>query len=598
MISKNKWDILIAGGGLGGVAAAIRAASMGCSVLLIDENKWLGGQVTSQGVSALDEHTLMETFGGTALYYDFRDRIRKYYRKNYKLSEQGLKSKHFNPGCSERYRRLAFEPLAGVRVIYNMLAPGVKAKRIKVLKPAKVVRLYKEGRKITGAAIKDLQTNDEIDVEAYIFIDSTELGNLLPLAGIPYTKGVESFAQTHEPSAPPKAMSDACQAINYTFVLERKPGTNNTIPKPNGYDEVRKKHRFSLCGFKMFERRNGSISFWTYRRIIDAANFQHSSMPNDITLINCACTDYKEDSIIDKKSAVVSEHLNRAKQLALCYLYWIQTEAPRDDGGKGYPELKLRKDLVGTSDGLAQHPYIRESRRIKGICTVKEDDVISNYNNKNNRARMFHDSIGIGWYDYIDIHWCCNTNRRYGSGQRLLPFQIPMGAILTNSAKNFIAGGKNISTTHITNGAYRFHPVEWNIGESAGMLGAFSVKARKTPKEVYNDKCLLRCYQLELLDSGIPLFWFDDVPLKHKSFKAIQFLAIEGIISGASSDLHFNPYQKVTKAFGTQWLHRAKIKYGLSKKEVTSLEESMQNITRAQFADLLYKTVLTKATSC
>lgn len=573
MITKTKWDIIIAGGGLGGVAAAIRAAAMGCSVLLIDENKWLGGQVTSQGVSALDEHMLMDTFGGTALYYNFRDRVKKYYRKNFKISEKGLKSKHFNPGCSDRQRRLAFEPLAGVRVIYNMLAPAVKAKRIEILKPAKVVRLYKEGSIITSALIKDMQTNEEINVEAYIFIDATELGDLLPLAGIPYTKGVESFAQTHEPSAPKEAIPDACQGINYTFVLERKPGTKNTIPKPNGYEEVSKKHRFSLCGMKMFEIPKGSFSFWTYGRIIDSANFEYSSMPNDITLVNCACTDYKEDSIIDKKGDVVKQHLHRAKQLAMCYLYWIQTEAPRDDGGKGYPELKLRKDLVGTRDGMAQYPYIRESRRIKGLCTVKEDDVSANYNNGNNRAKLFHDSVGIGWYGFIDIHWCCHTKRRFGSGQRLLPFQIPMGAILSNTIGNFIAGAKNISTTHITNGAYRYHPVEWNIGESAGALGAYAVKTRKTPKEIYSDKCMLRRYQLELLEQGIPLFWFDDVPLSNNSFMGIQLLALEGIIHGEVSNIHFYPQQKISKVIANRWIYRAKIKYSLQKDTVLVLQK-------------------------
>lgn len=598
MITKTNWDILIAGGGLGGVAAAIRAAAMGCTVLLIDENKWLGGQVTSQGVSALDEHMLIDTFGGTSLYYNFRDRIKKYYRKNYKLSEKGLKAKHFNPGCSDRKRRLAFEPLAGVRVIYNMLAPAIKANRIKVIKPAKVIKLYKRDDSITGAVIKDLQSNEETRVEAYIFIDCTELGDLLPLAGIPYTKGVESFAQTHEPSAPKESIPDACQAINYTFVLEKKPSTVNTIPKPNGYEEVRKKHRFSLCGMKMFEHRSGSTSFWTYRRIIDSANFQKSSMPNDISLVNCACTDYKEDSIIDKRGDVIKQHLYLAKRLALCYLYWIQTEAPRDGGGKGYPEFKLRKDLMGTRDGLAQYPYIRESRRIRGLRTVKEDDIVANYNNKNNRARMFHDSIGVGWYDYIDIHWCCNTKRRHGSGQRLLPFQIPMGIVLTNTIDNFIAGAKNVATTHITNGVFRLHPVEWNIGESVGVLGAYAIKTRKSIKEIYSDKCLLRKYQIELLENGIPLFWFDDVPISHKAFIAIQFLAIEGIISGASSDLHFKPYQKLTKSFGIQWLTRARIKYVLRKKETQSLEQGMLNMTRAQFAETLFMIVLPKVTDC
>ena len=42
-------------------------------------------------------------------------------------------------------------------------------------------------------------------------------------------------------------------------------------------------------------------------------------------------------------------------------LYWMQTEAPRPDGGTGFPGLRLRPDVMGTADGLAQAPYHRES---------------------------------------------------------------------------------------------------------------------------------------------------------------------------------------------------------------------------------------------
>ena len=94
---ENTWDIFIAGGGVGGVAAALRASAMGCSVILTDENEWLGGQITSQGVSALDEHSLINTFGGTSLYNDFRERIKKYYSRNYKLSVKGKNAGKFQP---------------------------------------------------------------------------------------------------------------------------------------------------------------------------------------------------------------------------------------------------------------------------------------------------------------------------------------------------------------------------------------------------------------------------------------------------------------------------------------------------------------------
>ena len=48
-------DILIAGGGLGGVAAALAAADCGKRVVLTEETDWIGGQLTAQIVPP-DEH--------------------------------------------------------------------------------------------------------------------------------------------------------------------------------------------------------------------------------------------------------------------------------------------------------------------------------------------------------------------------------------------------------------------------------------------------------------------------------------------------------------------------------------------------------------
>ena len=70
-------EVLIAGGGLGGVAAALGALEAGRSVVLTEEYRWLGGQLTSQGVP-MDEHTWIERFGATARYRALRDGIRDY----------------------------------------------------------------------------------------------------------------------------------------------------------------------------------------------------------------------------------------------------------------------------------------------------------------------------------------------------------------------------------------------------------------------------------------------------------------------------------------------------------------------------------------
>src|SRR6185503_20478462 len=73
--------------------------------------------------------------------------------------------------------------------------------------------------------------------------------------------------------------------------------------------------------------------------------------------------------------AEAARHLKRGKQLSLSLLYWMQTEAPRPDGGAGWRGLRLRRDQTGTEDGLAKYPYIRESRRIKAEFTVVEQHV-------------------------------------------------------------------------------------------------------------------------------------------------------------------------------------------------------------------------------
>ena len=172
-------------------------------------------------------------------------------------------------------------------------------------------------------------------------------------------------------------------------------------------------------------------------------------------------------------------------------MYWLQTECPRDDGGFGYPEFKFRKDIMGSRNGLSRQPYIRESRRIKSLETICAQDI--SQRPLGARARSFNNSVGLGWYS-MDLH-------RSGEGEDLSmfkatsPFQIPLGSLIPIDTKNLIAACKNIGTTHLTNGAYRVHPVEWSIGEAAGQLAAFCLTEKRKPHQVWQDEKLTRTLQ-------------------------------------------------------------------------------------------------------
>jgi hypothetical protein len=248
-----------------------------------------------------------------------------------------------------------------------------------------------------------------------------------------------------------------------------------------------------------------------YRRIIDRSNFAAGTYPGDITLVNWPQNDYMLGNLIDVAPEEAARHLEAGKQLSLSWLYWLQTECPRPDGGTGWKGLRLRPDIVGTEDGLAKYPYIRESRRIRAEFTVTELHVGTEARMKATgasaadvTAESFADSVGIGSYS-IDLHPSSGGDNYIDFGAR--PFQIPLGSLLPRRMENLLPACKNIGTTHLTNGCYRLHPVEWNIGEAVGELAAFCAARRQPPRAVRQNHGLLADFQRQLTAVGIPLAW-------------------------------------------------------------------------------------------
>ena len=164
------------------------------------------------------------------------------------------------------------------------------------------------------------------------------------------------------------------------------------------------------------------------------------------------------------------------------------------DGGQGYPGLGLRPDIMGTADGLAKGPYVREARRIKAETTILEQDC----------GKAYADSVGVGSYP-IDLH-PTTTGDNYIDFP-VEPFQIPLGALLPQRMENVIPVCKNIGSTHVTNGCYRLHPVEWGIGGAAGHLLAFAMAHRTSPRGVRSTPKLLADFQSHLQRAGVELAW-------------------------------------------------------------------------------------------
>jgi len=541
-------EVAVIGGGTGGCAAALRAARLGHTVVLTEETDWIGGQLTAQGVSALDEHRYIEEFGGTASYYELRNGIRDYYRTHYQLTPAAAANPHLNPG-NGWVSRLCFEPRAGLAVLEAMLAPEEAAGRLRLLREHVPVAAELEGDRVTAVWVRG-SDGRETCIRARYFLDATELGDLLPLTGAEHVVGSEACSQTGEEHAPEVGNPEWAQSFTFPFAIEWCPGANHTIAKPEGYEQFRDSQPYTLVvdygpskgqvRYGMFHTAPGSFGpFWTYRRLIDRANFDDPRFPNDIAMINWTANDFAGGNVAIRDAAGRAELFRQARLLSLGFLYYLQTEVPRDDGGYGYPEFRLRADVMGTEDGLSKYPYIRESRRILARRTIVESDIAAR-DNPGARAVFFPDSVGIGLYS-IDIHACAGNQPQVGAATR--PFQVPLGALVPVRLENLLPAAKNLGTTHITNGAYRVHPAEWAIGEAAGAVAAFCLNTGLLPRQVAEDEAALRRLQRLLVQCGMPLYWYEDVPLSHPAFAAVQWLAATGVWPGADDHLRFEPDQ-------------------------------------------------------
>ena len=286
---------------------------------------------------------------------------------------------------------------------------------------------------------------------------------------------------------------------------------------------------------------------WTYRRLIDSAQFS-SGYATDLSMFNWPGNDYRESTIIDVPATQAAAALQDAKRVSLGFLHWVQTEAPAAGGRFGAPELKLRTDIMDTPDGLAKFPYIREARRIKALRTVVEQDVSVAFQNGPRGAHLA-DSVGVGWYP-IDIHRAGPDD--VGISCRTRPFQIPLGALIPVRISNLLAAAKNIGTTHITNGCFRLHPVEWNIGEAAGALAAFCLDSGRSAAAVHADAKSRSAFQKSLLAEGVPLAWLVDVGVDHPGFAAVQSLAMKGH-GLRPDDLRFHPADSLSADEWKAW---------------------------------------------
>lgn len=508
--------IAVIGASLGGVLAAWRAAQAGQQVLLVAEHAWLGGQMTAQAVPP-DEHALVEWGGASRSYLGFREDIRAHYRQQAGFLDSAAQTPGLtNPGDGW-VSRLCFEPVLAARWFERLLAPQQSAGRLRVLRLAHPVAATREGPRISSVMLRGHDGRLHT-VQARMFIDATDTGELLRLAHLPYRLGKEAASEFNEPDAP--AVADPLDQQPCTHVLalrrSRRPGpVAPALPACATWRAHRLPHfKHLLFSPHLPGRERGesaslpfdtvhgvvgiTLDWWSYRRIISSAQWHDGRA--DVSLMNWAQNDYALHPLLDGPLPQAQVQA-AARELSLCLLHWLQTEAPRADGGHGFPEWQPATDVLGTRDGLAQQTYVRESRRIVAHTTLTQNDLLAPPTSRG-------DGVGIGAYN-LDIHPTCVSG--HGVNASVHPFVLPLGAFIPQHADNLLPACKNLGVTHLASACTRVHPVEWLAGEVAGLMAAQLVQQGLSARALPDSADQRRLLQHSLHAAGIPTAWSADL---------------------------------------------------------------------------------------
>ena len=534
------YDIVIAGGGMGGTGAAIQASRMGMKVLIIEPTSMLGGQATAAGVSTMDDMSGIES----GLYHEFMNKIRAYYSAMHKSIAT----------CYWKNYGKAFEPSVGNKILTEMAVSA------DILYHSSITTVKNE----SNERFVTVKTPDGIkNINFKILIDATEYGDILPLAGIKYRAG-----NSVSPNISDKAF---IQDITWTTIIRKYPEgvpehlkPKNPLPDyakaKKNYEGYIAKNGFDFKGKYPVKMPVNLVSHNAYRAIPDSfTKGSYTGSKRDWRKITKTGVNWGNDypgmyfwhghyglTVKYLEDMKLREQIEKDALLkTLHFIYYVQNELnePWSVDENEYGELpEAAKDLPEEWQKIAKHfppiPYVRESRRIVGSFTFNSKAVHENSMSWRNgqKNHEFKDSIAIGGYN-LDVHGGDDDNdleKELGEKQSSIygnmpqgPFQVPMRILIPESADNFIAAEKNLSMSRLVSSALRLQPICMMTGQAAGALAAIAIKSEKQPREIN-----AFYVQKVLADSGVVLSLcnYSDVARNNKFFGAVQLASLYELV--------------------------------------------------------------------
>ncbi|MUG91577.1 FAD-dependent oxidoreductase [Scytonema sp. UIC 10036] len=463
-------DVLVVGGGTGGTAAAIQAARRGAKTILVSEFSWLGGMLTTAGVSAPDGNEL-EAFQ-TGLWGAFIKQLQL-------RQPMGLDNSWVS--------FFSYDPRVGAEIFADWVQELPNLLWIAERTPLEVIQ---QNNCVGGVRFADFT------VKAKVTLDATELGDLLALAEVPCRWGWELRSEWGEISAPASFnhLTEKYPVQAPTWVVVMQDFGESIAPEiPSAPNDEPSQFTGAWDDY-------GAEQFLNYGRL-----------PGGLFMINWPINGNDYGHGVER---VIASPEMRREFLQEClwhsqnFARFIQNQLgsryglangifpqspiqnPKSKTQNLFSQSKIqnpKSKIQNLTSAFALHPYYRESRRLVGVTTIREQDILPIAGGR--VAPLHEDAIAIGNYAN-DHHYpgvkfeLLPKSIRWGGRWTGTPFTIPYRCLVPIKTDGLLVCEKNISVSHIANGSTRLQPVVMGIGQAAGMAAALCIELNLSPRDL------------------------------------------------------------------------------------------------------------------
>ena len=429
---EKSYDLVVVGGGLSGMCAAIAAARHGTKTAIIQNRSVYGGNASSEirmHIVGASSHAAKRDLGETGI-----------------LIEMLLENKHRNPyACFPVFDSVLWEHVAFQENLDSYLNTNMDD-------------VVMEDGKIVAVICHQNTTETELKIFGKIFIDATGHGTLGVMAGCDSRMGSEGKDAHGEPNAPDMANTDTQGNTVMFSAIDRG--------EPVKFIKPKWAYTFSEDDLKYREHANSVGSHVDGGALVE---FEEGSgrLPHFSNVDN----GYWWIELGGNWNDIIREGEEIRDELVKCvYGVWDHLKNQGDHGVENY-------DL----DWVGMVPGYRESRRLVGDYLLTEMDVREN--------RIFDDAVAYGGWQ-MDQHTPGGIFDFDKQPSRILNYDgcytIPYRCFYSNQVSNLMMAGRDISTTKMAFGSTRVMGTCAIGGQAAGTAAAIAIAKGCTPAEVGN----------------------------------------------------------------------------------------------------------------